>query len=518
MRLDRRLTAFVFTGAFLIVGCEENLPAPALPKAPPPIASAAVTPAPLPPAGPDTLGPKPTPASPKAFDPPAPQVFTAANGMTVWLLERRALPLVSVTLAIPTGAAADPKETQGLAWITASMLDEGAGARSAVQISTAIDDLGGSINTGATADGSFASLSVLKKNFSSAFKIFSDVVARPKLDAKEWKRVSGLWKNNLKKRASDTDDVARVVAPASLFGPDTPYGHPADGRTATAEKINLATVKAFYGSAWRPDQATLVVAGDLTKDEVLKAIGQGALKTWKAPTTPRLAPVVPPPPPAGSLRLVLVDRPADAAQSVIEVIHGGVAANDPKAPLLDLVNTALGGSFTSRLNQNLREEHGWTYGARSGFAETRGTGSFTARASVVTEATGAALEQMLLELNKMASSGLSNDEVSKVLAQDCAELVQGYQDVGGIVGRLAKLSMLGLPPEFDATASRARQQATRARLNELASAVDPKATTILVVGPRAAVLPQLATIKLPGGLKLPAPELWDAEGYPVSAK
>jgi len=518
VRLDRRLTAFIFTGAFLVIGCEENLPAPVVPTTPPPTASAPGTPAPLPPAGPDTLGPKPTLAPPKAFDPPAPQVFTAANGMTVWLLERRALPLVAVTLAIPIGSAADPKETQGLAWITASMLDEGAGTRSAVQISTAIDDLGGSLATGATADGSFANLSVLKKSFSSAFKIFSDVVARPKLNAKEWKRVSDLWKNDLKKRASDADDVARVVAPAALFGSDTPYGHPADGRTATAEKINLDTVKAFYASAWRPDQATLVVAGDITKDEVLKAISDGALKAWKAPTTPKLTPVVPPPPPAGSLRLVLVDRPADAAQSVIAVVREGVAANDPKAPLLDLVNTALGGSFTSRLNQNLREEHGWTYGAGSRFAETRGTGSFTARASVVTEATGPALEQMLLELNKMASSGLSEDEVSKVLAQDRADLVQSYEGVGGIVGRLAKLSMLGLPPEFDAAASRARQQATRARLGELASAVDPKATTILIVGPRAAVLPQLAAIKLPGGLKLPAPELWDAEGYLIPAK
>lgn len=518
MRLDRRFCALVLTSASMILGCEEGLPAPVVPTPPTPTASASVAVAPPPPAAPDALGPKPALAAPKAFDPPAPQVFTTANGMTVWLLERRALPLVAVTLAIPTGAAADLKEAQGLAWITASMLDEGAGTRSAVQISTAIDDLGGSLTTNATLDGSFANLSVLKKNFGAAFKIFSDVVARPKLDAKEWKRVSDLWKNDLKKRASDADEVARVVAPAALFGSDTPYGHPVDGRTATAEKISLATVKSFYTSAWRPDQATLVVAGDITKDEVLKAIDQGALKAWKAPKTPKLAPVVPPPPPAGSLRLVLVNRPADAAQSMIAVMREGVAASDPRAPLLDLVNTALGGSFTSRLNQNLREEHGWTYGAGSRFAETRGLGSFTARASVVTEATGPALEQMLLELNKMATAGLSDDELAKVLAQDRAELVQSYEGVSGIAGRLAKLSMLGLPPEFDASASRARQQATRAHLGELARAVDPKATTIVVVGPRAAVLPQLAAIKLPGGLKLPAPELWDAEGYLIPAK
>lgn len=514
MRLDRRLVAVIFAGASLLVACEENLPPPVLPTPPP----ATAIPAPPPPAVPDTLGPKPTLSPPKAFDPPAPQVFTAANGITVWLLERRALPLVAVTLAIPTGSAADPNDAQGLAWITANMLDEGAGTRTAVQISTAIDDLGGSLATGASADGSFANLSVLKKNFGAAFKIFSDVVARPRLDAKEWKRVSDLWKNDLKKRASDADDVARVVAPAALFGSDTPYGHPADGRTATAAKINLATVKAFHASAWRPDQATLVIAGDITKDEVLKAIDDGALKGWKAPAKPKPTPIVPAPPAAGALRLVMVDRPADSAQSVIVIVRPGVAASDPKAPLLDLVNTALGGSFTSRLNQNLREEHGWTYGAGSRFAETRGTGSFTARASVVTEATGPALEQMLLELTKMATSGLRDDEVSKVLAQDRADVVQGYESVGGIAARLAKLSMLGLPPDFDATASRARQQATRAQLGELAAAVDPKATTIVVVGPRAAVLPQLAAITLPGGQKLPTPELWDTEGYPIAAR
>ena len=514
MRLDRRLVAALFASASLIVACEENLPPPVVPTAP----GASATVAPQPVAAPDTLGPRPTLAPAKPFEPPAPQVFTAANGVTVWLLERHALPLVAVMVAIPTGSAADPKAEQGLAWITANMLDEGAGARSAVQISTAIDDLGGSLVTNASADGSFASLSVLKKNFGAAFKIFSDVVARPKLDAKEWKRVSDLWKNDLKKRASDADEVARVVAPAALFGSDSPYGHPADGRTATAAKIDLATVKSFYSSAWRPDQATLVVAGDVTKDEVLAAIGDGALAAWKSPKTPKRTPVVPPPPPAGSLRVVLVDRPSDAAQSVITVVREGVAAADPKAPLLDLVNTALGGGFTSRLNQNLREEHGWTYGAGSRFSEARGVGSFAARASVVTEATGPALEQMLLELTKMAASGLGDDEVAKVLAQDRADLVQGYEGVGGIAARLAKLSMLGLPPEFDAAASRARQQATRARLGELAAGVDPKAATIVVVGPRAAVLPQLAKIKLPNGQPLPAPEAWDAEGYPIPTK
>src|SRR4051812_18638786 len=139
MKIDRRLVAALFASTSLIVGCEENLPPPVVP--PSPGAAATATVAPPPPAAPDALGPKPTLTPAKPFDPPAPQVFTAANGMTVWLLERRALPLVAAMLAIPTGAAADPRGEQGLAWITANMLDEGAGTRSAVQIATAIDDL-----------------------------------------------------------------------------------------------------------------------------------------------------------------------------------------------------------------------------------------------------------------------------------------------------------------------------------------------------------------------------------------
>lgn len=507
MRSPKCFAPALLAAGLPIAGCASE-PPPA-PKAPPPPASAA--PAPPPPA--DPLGDKPELGPPQPFDPPAPDVFETANGMTVWLFERHSLPIVSAAIVVPYGAASDPPDAAGLAHVTADMLDEGAGKRSAVELSTAITDLGATLATGAGADGSFASLTTLKKNLEPAFGILADVVARPRLEPKEWKRVSELWVNDLRKRADDPASVSRVVASAALYGRGTPYGHPADGFVESARNVDLGDVKAFYATHWRPDRAVLVVAGDLTKAEVTR-LADSALGTWKAPKGRE----APPEPPADRLmpagerpRVVLVDRPG-APQSVIAVVREGVRASDPSAPLLDLVNTALGGSFTSRLNQNLREEHGWSYGARSAFGETRGTGPFVARASVVTEATGPALKEMLGELTKIAASGLTPDELRKVRAQDRADLVQTYEKVTGVSRRLGSLAMLGLPPGFDAAASRARQAATLEALAELAKThLDPSKATVVVVGPRAQVAPQLAAIGLP------EPELWDAEAKPVTA-
>ncbi|WP_433935148.1 M16 family metallopeptidase [Sorangium cellulosum] len=502
-------------------GCGPKAPAQptARAEAPRPTAPAAAAPQA------DPLGPRPELPKPKPFAPPAPVVLDGPNGTKVWLLERHTLPIVSVSVTVASGSADDPKGAAGLAHITASMLDEGAGKRSAIELSSAINDLGATLSVGARADGSVASLSVLKKNFDKAFSILADVVARPRFEPKEWQRVSALWQNDLRKRGDDPTRVSSLVSTAALYGPGTPYGHPVEGLLADAKTIGLPAVKAFYKAAWRPDRAVIAVVGDITRDEVMQAISRD-LGAWSAkgapaaaPSTkgaaagaaqpgqgaPAAAPSWKPP------RLVLVDRPG-APQSVIAVVREGVAAGDPRRPLLQLVNTALGGSFTSRLNQNLREDHGWSYGAASAFTEARQQGAFVARASVVAEATGPALKEMLGELARMADSGLTRDELAKVQAQDRADLVSTYETANRTALRYATLARLGLPETFDAAASQSRQQATLAGLAELARAVDPKSATIVVVGPQQEILPQLKAIGLG------EPEAWDVEGQPIQAK
>ncbi|MGK3965286.1 M16 family metallopeptidase [Sorangium sp. So ce118] len=488
----------------------------------------------------DPIGPKPELPEPRPFTPPAPVVLDGPNGAKVWLLERHTLPIVSVSIAVSSGSADDPRSSAGLAHITADMLDEGAGQRNAVELSSAINDLGATLSVGARADGSVASLSVLKKNFAKAFSILADVVARPRLEAREWQRVSALWQNDLRKRGDDPTRVSSLVSSSALFGPGTPYGHPVEGLLADARSIGLPAVKAFYKSAWRPDRAVIAVVGDITRDEVMQAVSRD-LGAWSAKGAPASAAPAAKGAPASAApaargapasaapgaqpgkaataaapaapswqppRLVLVDRPG-APQSVIAVVRQGVAASDPRRPLLQLINTALGGSFTSRLNQNLREDHGWSYGAASAFNETRQPGAFVARASVVAEATGPALKEMLAELARMADSGLTRDELAKVQAQDRADLVSAYETVNRTALRYGTLARLALPETFDAAASQARQKATLAGLAELARAVDPKGATIVVVGPRQEILPQLQAIGLG------EPEAWDVEGQPI---
>ena len=511
MRTARKTQLAALAASTLVLGslagCTEPpmTPPPPFPTAPTPTASASTSAAAT--ASPDSIDNKPPVATAKAFEPPAPEVVKLPNGMTVWLLERHTLPLVSVSLALSVGSANDPAGKEGLAHITADMLDEGAGSRNAIDVSTALQDLGVSLRTAVTLDGSMFSLTVLKRNFPQAFGILGDVVARPKLDAKEWKRVSDLWKNSLLKRADDPSGVARVVGQVASYGRNHPYGHPTDGFVSSAKTIELAHVKEFYGSQYRPENVVLSVVGDITKDEIAAAVND-AFGSWK-PGAP--APAAAPPPSAPSTPrpfLVLVDRP-DAPQSVIAVVREGIRLQDPEAPLYDLVNTALGGSFTSRLNQNLREDHGWTYGAGSAFTETKRGGAFLARAAVETKHTAPALAEMLKELRNMAASGLTEEELAKVRAQDRSDLVQAYESVGGIAGRYAMLSTLGLAPGYDAAASRTRQTATLDVLKKIAEAVDPTKATIVVVGPKKEVGDALGP--------LGEPAFWDTEGTPIGA-
>ena len=487
------------------VRCGGEAP-PASPPLPPVVASAPPPVASAPPV--DVLGPRPEVPVPAPYLPPAPEVFTATNGITVWLLERHQAPVVSCSVTVPTGASSDPRGKAGLAHATAGMLDEGAGKLGALDLAAAIDALGARITTDANADASFVSLTVLKRNLDKAFAIFGDVVARPRFEAAEFKRVKDLWRNALLERQKDPDATARVVYRVVLFGPDEPYGHPWDGTIKSAQAIGLEDVKRFYVSAWRPDRATIACAGDMTRPEVTSLLEQAFAK-WKAPPSAPQQPVAPGAPKGPWPKVVFVDRP-DAPQSVIAAVRSGVKASSPETPRLWLVNDAIGGSFTSRLNQDLREKRGYTYGARSRFSVSRGVGQVVSWANVVTDKTGDALSAMLADLRVFAGEGLTDDEVERTKSQARGDLVSAYESVESIAGHLSANASLGLPPDFEAKASQSRDAATKGDLDALAKQFyDPADAIVVVVGPRTRVLPMLDK------LGLPPPEMRDADGNPA---
>jgi predicted Zn-dependent peptidase len=433
--------------------------------------------------------------------------------LTIWLLERPQVPVVSCDFTVPIGASSDPRGKGGLAYATSRMLEEGAGSRGSIDLARAIDDLGARLTTDANADASFVSVTVLKRNLDRAFALFGDVVTRPRFDPAEFKRMKDLWSNELLERQKDPDATARVVYRVTLFGPDHPYGHPWDGTPTSAKAIGLDDVRRFYSSAFRPERATLVCVGDVTAAE-LGPLVTSAFGAWKPASTPAPTPIVPPAPKGPWPRLVLVDRP-DAPQSVIAMLRPGVAASDPEQPPLWRVNDAIGGSFTSRLNQDLREKRGYTYGARSRFSISRGPGQVVAWANVVTDKTGDAVDALLGDLQAFADGGLTDEEVERTRSQGRGELVSIYESVESIAGHLAGDASLGLPPDWEAKASERREAAQKEELNGLARQFyDPRGTILVVVGPLARVQTMLGEL---GGAKLGAgpTEVRDAEGNVV---
>ncbi len=474
--------ACLLSAALAFVGCG--------PEAPPHVAERVLLPAPVapPPPPPDPLGPMPVSAAAPAFVPPKVEVFTAKNGVTIWLLERHTLPYVALTMTVPAGSSSDPKGDGGLAMITADMLDEGAGTRGAIELSRAIDALGASLDTNANADESRVSLTVLKKNLAPAFNLFADVVVRPRFEPVEWKRVHDIVVNELVERASDPEEVSKVVLRAVLYGPDHPYGHPVEGTLASAKKWSLPDAQRFYKERWRPDQAILVAVGDVTRAELTALVeAPSGLAAWRAPKKPAPAPVAPPSAMGPWPKLVLVDRP-DAPQAVIAVTRPGIAASDPSAPIATRANVALGGLFTSRLNQDLREEHGYTYGASSRLGYTRGVGAFVASAAVVTEKTTDALKALLGDIDAYARNGLSDAEVEKTRSQSRAEYVEMFEGVDHAAAQLALDASLGLGPDYERVSASRKDAATKAELDAQAKLhFDPSSAVAIVVGPRAAL-------------------------------
>ncbi|MGH7440395.1 MAG: M16 family metallopeptidase [Polyangiaceae bacterium] len=479
------------------------------PLAAAPVASASTAPPPAPKPAADLLGPRPLPGEAPLFVPPSPAVIAGPAGVTIWLLERHELPLVSCDLTVTSGASSDSKGKGGLAYATARMLFEGAGARGAIDLAAAVDQLGARITTDSNADASFVSVTVLRRNLEAAFGIFGDVVVRPRFEASEFKRMKDLWLNELDQRKKDPDATARVVYRAVLFGPDSPYGHPWDGTTDSARAVQLEDVKRFYATAWRPDRATLVCVGDVTPAD-LSPLVQSALGSWKAPKTPAEAPLAPGAPKGPWPKLVLVDRP-DAPQAVIASLGPGIAASDPRAPALWRVNDAIGGSFTSRLNQDLREKRGYTYGARSKYSLSRGVGQLVSWANVVTNKTGEALKAMLGDLTTFADQGLTEEEVDRTRSQARGEVVATYQSNEGIAAHLAADASLGLPPDWSSRAAKLRDEAPKSSLDALAKDLyDPKGAVVVVVGPRASVGAMLVDAGMP------TPDMRDADGRPVA--
>lgn len=386
----------------------------------------------------------PSVGSPRSLDFPEVQDYTLDNGLRVVLVERDALPLVSLELVFRGGASAHPASQAGLAALTADMLDEGTTTRTALEIADAVDLLGASLSSTAGYDASQLRLSVLRSRFEEALDILADVVMHPTFPDQDLER---LRRERLARVVQRTDIPAALADDAFarvLYGEGHPYGVSLLGSRESLESITRDDVTAFHRARYAPGQATLVVAGDVGRAE-LDTLLADAFAGWSGRG------VDPGPLPAavagGDRTIYLVDKPG-AAQSEVRIGRVAVSRDTEAYYPLNVLNTVLGGSFTSRLNGKLREEKGYTYGAGSYFDMRRGPGPFEASAAVATTVTDSALVDFVTEIERMAEEPVPPEELSRARNYLALRLPQRFESLDDVVRRLSELALYDIPLTF----------------------------------------------------------------------
>ncbi len=439
------------------------------------------------------------------FAPQSPETFTLSSGVNVMLWKRSELPLVSMQAVVHPGGALIDNSAAGLAYLTGEMLGEGAGNRNAVQFADAVQSIGGTFNAGASQEAFSAGMTVLQRNFEKGVGLLADAVRRPRFTPEDFERVQRLHVADLEQELENPQTVATNVGQRILLGDKHPYALPVGGTIASAKAVKLDDVKQLHAALFAPALTTILVCGDVTKEQATAALEKG-FGDWKPAGAKRPAPPAVESsgadaliPTAETLRVVLVDRP-DAVQTVIRFITPGPKAADPARVRSNVLNTILGGSFTSRLNQNLREQHGYTYGAGSRFVMNPMVGTFVARAAVKADTTGESLKEFFKEFDRIRTKGgdITPEEAGKAAQTIRTETIQGLAGIHGPIGEMAGLLVAGLPFETVATDLAAAMKVTAPELNAAGNASIPLEKGVLVlVGDKKLILDQIKDLKLP---------------------
>jgi predicted Zn-dependent peptidase len=449
--------------------------------------------------------PAPEPEPPFRF--PAVERQQLANGLRVWTVEHREVPVFAALLLLSNGAAQDPDERPGLAALTADMLDEGSGDRSALDLEAEFARLGAQFDTEIGPDATLLSVLTLTRRRDEVLALVADVVRRPRLAEEDFVRVRDLRLNRL----LQLRDLPAAVADRTLTGilyPGHPYGHLPIGTAASLRASTIDEVRAFHARTWKPWRMTLIMAGDLSHAEQ-RATAERAFGDWRPAADHDdgfAARDVNGAPGRSEPLVALVHRDA-AAQSEIRVGQVAVPRLTPDYHALVLLNAILGGQFVSRLNMNLREEKGYTYGVRSGFDFRQGPGPFLVQAAVQTPATAHAVQETLAEIGALGTSRPpSAEEMELARLSVTRGYPRNFETAGQVARGLVQLALYGLA---DDTFERFVPCMERVTADEVIAATgrfDPSRMVVTVVGDRERVLPGLAALGLGEPLELEPPE------------
>ncbi len=482
-----------------LAACGE--PAPPPPRAPAPVP---VAPPPPPTAVPEAA--RVTPDAPFRQEPPAadgtvkfvaPKVSEVKlkNGLRVLVVERHELPIVSVRLVVAGGAGDVPDARAGTISFLGAMLEQGTKKRTALQLSDEYEAIGAQHGAWFDWDSGGVSMKVLADRLDAGLELMSDVALNPTFPEAEVERLRARRIAGIQAEKSSPGTAASNAVAASLFGRAHPYGHSLTGEEADAKKLTRADIVRAYDRLFSPQNAALVVAGDVTQAALVPKL-EAAFGAWKAKpgAISRKAPAAPKSP-ATKKRVVFVDRPG--AQSQIQLVKIGVPYATKEREAIVVTNAILGGMFSSRINMNLREKNSYTYGARSYFSMRHGAGPFLVAAPVYADKTGAAIKEVFSEIEGLRKGGPTPDELA--LAKESIRLAMPgrFETASDVAAAISELVIYDLPLD-DYEKRLARIDAVTAEdVKRVATQLLASDTmTLVVVGDKKTVGPQITALEL----------------------
>ncbi len=450
--------------------------------------------------------------TPPTLPPPAPLTVPAViraalpNGIQLRVVQQTELPLVQVTLSVTGGSRLDGDEP-GMASFMAGMLDEGAANRDATALQGELAFLGASLSTTADWDRFVVSLKVPVRTLPEALALMADVVQRPDFHADDVRRQRDLRLTSLLQQRDQPSALAGLAFNEVTFPAGHPYHDAPQGDSTHVAAFDSAAVRTFYQAAMRPDRATLYVVGDISEAKARELLNQH-FGAWRAVGAARPIPVSPPQASHPSAtRVWLVDKPA-AAQSVIIIGWPGVERTSPDYPAITVMNTILGGSFSSRLNMNLRETRGYTYGAGSGFGWRSIPGPFTASAQVRTNVTDSSLVEFFRELRAIRDTPVSTAELERAKAYVVMNIPGSLESTSQVAGEMAQLAVFGLTlDELPRLASRIENVSAEDVQTVARKYLTPDQANVVIVGDLAKIRGPIEALNLGSITVLPVSDV-----------
>jgi zinc protease len=391
----------------------------------------------------------PEPAADRPFHFPRIVKRTLPNGLEVRAVTHRAVPIVSMVLLVPGGSSVDPPDRHGLASITSGLLDEGSRGQSALDIADRVARIGGDLDLDVGADAVVVGLTTLDRFLETGLALVHEIVTEPNLANDDFNRTRNLRLERVRQMKDHAAAMAERAFARTLYGSHA-YGHLAMGSEASLTAMTVDDTRALHGALFTPAGSTLVIVGDRSEEALLDA-ATALFGSWRPASSPMAidrAAAVAAPPAAPLARLGVVPRPG-APQSELRIGHVCAARSTPDYHALLMLNTILGGQFVSRINLNLREDKGYTYGVRTGFDLRKGLGPFVVQTSVGTDVTVPAIREALKELRDIrAGRPATADEVALAFNTVSKGYPRGFETATQVARSVAQLALHGLPDSY----------------------------------------------------------------------